>query len=87
MPLALTDDELSTVMRYGGVLHPHDRKAYLEKVSRLLQGQLVGPGSLHRACEQAQLELRSSVRPADVLDGSSSLAPERGRSMNGGKYA
>jgi hypothetical protein len=63
--LRLTDDELNTVRRFAEPLHPNDRRAYLERVTAILGDREIGPGSLHRACEQAQLELR---RPP-ILDG------------------
>jgi hypothetical protein len=63
----------------------HDRSKLLVRVTQLLAGQEVGPGSLHRACEAAHLELRGPAA-ADVIDGLS-LAPERGRRLQGGKYA
>jgi hypothetical protein len=56
--LRLTDDELDIVRRFAEPLHPNDRDAYLKRVSALLDGHEVGPGLLHRCCEQAQRELR-----------------------------
>jgi hypothetical protein len=66
--LKFNDDELSTVMRYGAVLHPRDRKAYLERVSALLKDVVLGPGVLHRVCAQAQAELREPSAAA-AIDG------------------
>jgi hypothetical protein len=73
--LALTDDELAIIQRFASPLHPNDRSTYLERVSQLLKGREIGPGLIHRACEQAQRELR---RPAE-LDGRGGLGQ--------GKYA
>jgi hypothetical protein len=76
MPFALTDDELAVVQRFATPLHPNQRGEYLKRVAALLDGHEVGPGLLHRACEQAQLEYR---RPTVAING-------RGNS-GVGKYA
>jgi len=68
-PLALTDDELDVVRRFAQPLPRADRDSYLRRVAALLVGREIGPGILHRVCEQAQLELR---RPP-TLDGRSRL--------------
>ena len=49
-PLALTDDQLDTVMRHAMPLHPRLRRAFVEHVAVALRGQEIGDGSLHRAC-------------------------------------
>jgi hypothetical protein len=67
-------------------LHPHDRRRYLQRVAQLLRGQEVGDGSLHRACERAQLELRQPSAAA-AIDGRRPPQEERGRRPHSGKYA
>ena len=71
--LRLSDDQLDIVRRFAEPLHPADRSAYLQRVSALLEGKVIGPGLLHRVCEAVQLELRQP--PA--LDGR----------LHSGKYA
>ena len=71
--LRLSDDQLATIQRFAEPLHPADRSTYLERVSALLDGKVIGPGLLHRVCEAVQLELR---RPS-AIDGR----------PHGGKYA
>jgi hypothetical protein len=52
-PIALTDSQLSAVMRAAEVLAPADRSPFLETVAALLQGQTIGDGAVHRACADA----------------------------------
>ena len=56
--LRLSDDQLDVVRRFAEILHPNDRSAYLQRVSSLLDGKVIGPGLLHRVCEAVQRELR-----------------------------
>jgi hypothetical protein len=56
--LRLSDDQLDVIRRFATPLHPNDRSAYLQRVSALLDGKVIGPGLLHRVCEAVQLELR-----------------------------
>ena len=63
--LRLSDDQLDVVRHFAEPLHPSDRSAYLQRVSALLDGKVIGPGLLHRVCEAVQLELR---RPT-AIDG------------------
>jgi hypothetical protein len=53
-PLALTDDQLSAVMRAAESLHPSDRQQFLEAVARALQGKMLGDGVVHRTCAEMQ---------------------------------
>ena len=63
LPLALSDDQLDTVMRGAAPLPPQDRHKYLQRVAELLyqQGE-IGDGAVARACREAQ---RAFFRPAD----------------------
>jgi hypothetical protein len=49
-PLALTDDQLDTIMKHAMPLHPRLRRAFVEHVAVALRGVEIGDGSLHRAC-------------------------------------
>jgi hypothetical protein len=53
-PIGLTDDQLLTIQRAAGPLHPQDRGAYLEKVVELLSGHEIGDGLVGRAAREAQ---------------------------------
>src|SRR3954471_11423315 len=54
-PLALSDNQLDTVMRGAAPLPPQDRHKYLQRVAELLyqQGE-IGDGAVARACREAQ---------------------------------
>ena len=58
--LRFSDDELFTIETFAQPLPVADRGPFLERAAALLQGVEVGPGAIHRACEQAQLEARRS---------------------------
>jgi hypothetical protein len=53
-PLALSDDQLDTVMRAARVLAPADRDAFLKDVARALDGREIGDGLVRRICTEAQ---------------------------------
>jgi hypothetical protein len=55
LPLALSDDQLDTIMRGAAPLPPQDRHKYLQRVAELLyqQGE-IGDGAVARACREAQ---------------------------------
>jgi hypothetical protein len=55
LPLALSDDQLDTVMRGAEPLLPQDRHKYLQRVAELLyqQGE-IGDGAVARVCREAQ---------------------------------
>jgi hypothetical protein len=55
-PLALTDEQLDQVMRHAGVLHPGLRRAFVERVAYELRGQVIGDGSVARACAKVLKE-------------------------------
>ena len=55
LPLALSDDQLDTVMRGAAPLPPQDRHKYLQRVAELLyQEGEIGDGAVARACAEAQ---------------------------------
>jgi hypothetical protein len=51
-PLALSDQQLDTVMRHAAPLHPRVRIAFIEAVANALRGQMIGDGVVFRACRQ-----------------------------------
>ena len=53
-PLALSDDQLTAVMRASLPLSPDDRGAFLQQVAAALQGQPIGHGSVHRIVAQVK---------------------------------
>ena len=54
LPLALSDDQLDTVMRGATPLPPQDRHKYLQRVAELLyQEGEIGDGAVARACREA----------------------------------
>ena len=58
MPISLSDDQLSTVMRLAMPLPPQDRDAYLHRVASLLRDiPEIGDGAVSRAARRAQSEL------------------------------
>jgi hypothetical protein len=56
-PIALSDDQLQTVMLHAEPLPPQDRDRYLHRVASLLHGVAIGDGAVARAARQAQGEL------------------------------
>jgi hypothetical protein len=54
-PIKLTDEELTHVFEAARPLAVNRRDDFLQEVARLLRGSdMVGPGTVHRAIEQAQ---------------------------------
>jgi hypothetical protein len=54
-PLRLTDAELDAVFAAARPLPTAARDAFLQEVARLLRGcDMVGPGTVHRVCVEAQ---------------------------------
>ena len=53
---SLSDDQIAVIDRAAAVLQAPDRGPFVEAVHDRLAGQLVGPGSLHRALAAAQAE-------------------------------
>ena len=66
-PIRLTDDELSAVLAAARPIPVERRDAFLQDVAALLRGREVGPGTVHRAIEQAQ---RVHFDPPDLSGGS-----------------
>jgi hypothetical protein len=52
--IKLSDDELDQIFRCAGPLEPHDRDAFLRDVAERLSKTIVGPGSVYKACVEAQ---------------------------------
>jgi hypothetical protein len=65
-PLALTDNQLDTIMKHAMPLHPRLRRAFIEHVAVALRGQEIGDGSLHRACVMVW---RQMFDPPDLSGG------------------
>jgi len=60
-PLALTDDQLSTVLRAAEPLHPRDRGAFAAAVAQVLSGQgVLGDGIVARTCRELQRKFMTS---------------------------
>jgi hypothetical protein len=55
-PLALTDEQLTQVMRHAAVLHPRLRRAFVERVAFELRGGIIGDGVVFRACAKVLKE-------------------------------
>jgi len=55
-PLALTDDQFDQIMRHATVLHPQLRRVFVEHVAYELRGQVVGVGTVYRACAKVLKE-------------------------------
>jgi hypothetical protein len=54
-PIRLSDSELDAMMAAARPIAVEHRDAFLQEVASLLQGCVeVGPGTVHRAIEQAQ---------------------------------
>ena len=53
-PIGLSDEQLLTIQRAAGPLHPQDRDLYLEKVAELLNGHEIGDGLVGRVAREAQ---------------------------------
>jgi hypothetical protein len=54
-PIALTDEQLSAVMRAAAPLLPQDRSAFLQELARELAALPdIGDGALHRVLMQVQ---------------------------------
>jgi hypothetical protein len=53
-PIALSDDQLSTIMRAAATLAVADRDAFLRSVSFALAGREIGDGVVGRVCAEAQ---------------------------------
>jgi hypothetical protein len=53
-PIALTDEQLTAIMRACAPLRPDARGAFLEAVAAALQGREIGDGSVGRAIAAAQ---------------------------------
>jgi hypothetical protein len=68
-PLRLSDDGLRIVRDYAKPLLPSARGRFLEHVARLLEGKReVGPGTVARACREAQRDLLARSE-ASAIDG------------------
>jgi hypothetical protein len=67
-PLALTDDQLTQIMRHAGVLHRGLRRAFVERVAYELRGQVVGDGLVFRACAKV-LKESGMFDPQDLDSG------------------
>ena len=53
-PLALTDDQMSQVLRSAQPLSPSARSAFLLDVARELNGRELGDGIVARTCAEIQ---------------------------------
>ena len=61
-PVALTDNQMTAIMRAAEPLQPVDRGPFLERVAARLQAIEIGDGSVGRVCRELQRDyLRPSV--------------------------
>jgi hypothetical protein len=51
-PLALSDDQLTQIMRCAAVLHPRMRRLFVEHVAYRLRDKVIGDGEVFRACRE-----------------------------------
>ena len=85
-PLALTNSELDIIMRHAAPLAPSDRRSFVETVVRALRGVEPGPGSIARACRQAQHAFINRAVGIDRQKGEKYYPPKYSRpSQNGGR--
>ena len=64
-PIALTDDQLTQVMRHAAVLHPQMRRVFVEHLAYELRGRTIGDGVVFRACAKV---LKESGHNAAALE-------------------
>ena len=65
-PIALSDDQLTAIMRAAAPLPPADRGLFLEEVARELQSQpTIGDGVVGRVCAEVQ---RAYLQPPMVFE-------------------
>jgi hypothetical protein len=63
-PIALTDEQLDSIMAIASALHPTDRPAFLEALAARLNGiSELGDGVLNRAAKETA---RQFFRPPDL---------------------
>jgi hypothetical protein len=62
-PLALTDEQMSALLRAAGPLPPDLRSPFLAACARALQGRLLGDGEIFRVIRETQREF---WRPPDL---------------------
>jgi hypothetical protein len=67
-PLALSDTELDQIFRAAQPLPVADRDAFLRAVAERLTGVTIGPGSVYKACHEAQ---RQFLAYPDLANGGS----------------
>jgi hypothetical protein len=53
-PIALSDDQLSQILRCAAPLTPADRSDFLRDVAQALNGQELGDGLILRTCREIQ---------------------------------
>jgi hypothetical protein len=65
IPLALTDEQMDSVLRAAAPLQPRDRAPFLEALAQALSAQpLIGDGSIHRAIADTQKRFFDPPRAA-----------------------
>lgn len=57
-PLHVTDGQLKTIMEICAPLQPLARVAFLEALANRLRGEVLGDGTVGRACRELQREFR-----------------------------
>ena len=66
MPLALTDEQLATIINAAAPLSPDRRDPFLQEVtSALASCAEIGPGTVHRVCAVAQRHFWDPPREAE----------------------
>jgi hypothetical protein len=66
-PLSVDEECIAVIRQYAWPISPHRRPAFYERVTELLRGEVLGPGSCARACATAQLDFIAS--PDAIADG------------------
>jgi hypothetical protein len=59
MPLALTDDQLRSVLDIAGTIAPPHRTEFLNRLAQRLENVEVGDGAVYRAAVEVARSLRS----------------------------
>src|SRR3954454_21546148 len=63
-PIALTDNQMTAIMRAAEPLQPDDRGPFLERVAARLQAIEIGDGSVGRVCRELQRDSPAVGRSA-----------------------
>jgi len=73
-PLALSDDQMTAILRAAEPLDPDRRSDFLRDVAAALQGRELGDGLVGRICSEMQ---RRYLVPPDLFNGAGEPKPLR----------